>query len=78
MTKITDKGGNIHFHAVVPTYTAPAISERFFDDNGEENYILENGHTTLANQYNNIWHPCKGKIDMKAKGDMIDSPQRIF
>lgn len=78
MNKAINQNGNITFHPQVKTYLPPIISHDFIDDNGELNYALQNGNTTLASRYNAIWNPCKGTINPKGKGGRIDSKQRIY
>ena len=67
MTK-TKENGNLIFHATVKTYLPPIIAHDFIDDDGELNYALSNGNTTLASRYNAVWNPPKGIVNMKAKG----------
>lgn len=77
MTKTTNNG-SVNFHATVPTYLPPVISDQFVDDYGELQFILANGNTIPANRYNSMWHPIKGIVNMKCKGDRIDGKQRIY
>ena len=55
-----------------PAYTPPLIEHEFVDDNGELNYALKNGNTTLADKYNAIWHPTRSKVNWKAKAPNPD------
>ena len=78
MEKASNENGNVRFFPTVPTYTAPKIAHDFVDDDGELNYALENGNTTLASRYNAIWNPCKGIVNMKGRGNTIESKQRKY
>ena len=62
------------FHADVPTYKQPKVLESYINDEGEKMYILDNGRETLAERYNAMWNPIKGKIitDKKYKGEGLD------
>ncbi len=71
MTKTTTNG-NVNFHANVKSYLPPLIVDHFIDDNGEKNYVLANGNTTLESKYNSLWMPVKGIVNMKGKGDNPD------
>jgi len=71
MTKET-KNGAVNFHASVPTYLPPVIKDQFIDDEGNLTYVLESGNTVLADRYNSLWHPVKGKIDWHTKGENPD------
>ena len=51
----------------------PLILESFVDDDGEINFILDNGRTTLEKNYQKMWEIPKGKIDWKAKGNNPDT-----
>lgn len=66
------KNGSVNFHASVPTYKPPVIVDQFCDDDGELNYVLANGHTSLASRYNSLWHPKPGIINWTSKGDNPD------
>ena len=63
-TPITD------FRPSRTTYTAPAISESFVDDNGDVQHILENGNILSENNYIKHWGQPKNKILPK------NSPQK--
>jgi len=78
MTKGINTHGSVVFTASVPTYTAPAISETFIDDENNKVYMLANGNTQLADSYDRIWNPTKTKVNMKGKGTTIESPQRKY
>ena len=62
------------FHPAVPTYTQPKVLESYINDEGEKMYILSNGRESLAERYDAIWNPIKGKIitDKKYKGNGLD------
>ena len=72
------KNGSVNFHASVPTYKPPVIVDQFCDDDGEINYVLANGHTSLASRYNSIWHPAKGIVNMKGKDEPIGNKQAKY
>jgi hypothetical protein len=74
MTKITTQtayGNNVEFKANVKSYTPPLVIDTFMDDDGNENYLLANGNTSLADRYNALWNPKKGVVnnDKKYKGE---------
>lgn len=75
---ITNSNGNTNYHAERKVNTPPAIIDQFVDDDGELNYVLDNGRETLANRYNSLWHPTKKIINWKAKGETIESKQRKY
>lgn len=77
MTKKLYPNG-ITFIPKVPTYTPPVIVDQFCDDDGELNYVLANGHTSLASRYNSIWHPAKGIVNMKGKDEPIGNKQAKY
>lgn len=52
-----------------PVYTAPPISREFTDEDGVEQYELENGNTIPQEKYNNMWHPKRSKILPKGTKD---------
>jgi len=78
MEKAINKLGNVHFMPTVPTYKAPAIAETIVNDEGDEVYILENGNTSLKSRYDAIWNPIAGKVNMKGRGETIESKQRRY
>lgn len=56
-----------------PIYTAPVITREFTDEDGVEQYELENGNTIPQEKYNNMWYPKKTSILPKGtKGDNPD------
>lgn len=67
--------GNVTFHASVKTWLPPVIVDQFCDDDGELNYVLANGHTSLASRYNSLWHPKPGIVNWNTKGDSIGNKQ---
>jgi len=71
MTKTT-KHGITTFHPNCKCYSAPVIKDQFIDDEGDLTYVLENGNTVLADRYNSLWHPVRGKIDWHTKGENPD------
>jgi hypothetical protein len=78
MTKITThtpQGNNVEFKASVKCYTAPVVIDTFMDDEGNENYLLANGNTSLADRYNALWNPKKGIVNnnIKYKGENNNS-----
>jgi len=77
MTKTTTNG-SCNFHASVPTYHQPKVIDKYMDDEGEEVLVLDNGRTSLASKYNQLWNPHKGVIDMKSKGEPINGKQKIY
>jgi len=68
----TTTNGNVNFHADRKIYRQPIICESFIDDDGNENYILDNGNTTLASRYLELWKPIKTAVQWKSKGDNPD------
>lgn len=71
MTK-KNVNGYLNFYASVKSWTPPIIVDQFCDDDGELNYVLANGNTTLQSAYNSLWHPVKSQVNWKAKGDNPD------
>ena len=65
--KIINHNGSIsvEYKANVPFHTAPKIESVFTDDEGNDNYILLNGNTTLVEKYNALWGMPKGQIKPK-------------
>lgn len=61
-----------------PVYRQPMIVESFIDDDGETNFVLDNGRTTLEKNYQKMWDIPKGKINWKAKGDNPDRTKIKF
>jgi uncharacterized protein YgfB (UPF0149 family) len=57
-----DTTKSVEVRAEVKSNAAPVISEQFTDDEGNLQYILHNGRTTLAEKYNALWNPVKGKV----------------
>lgn len=48
--------------AIKKQYTAPEIKETFIDDEGETQYIFENGNTQSEISYTAFWNQPKSKI----------------
>lgn len=55
--------------------TAPKIIDTFMDDEGRKVYVLDNSRTSLADTYDSLWNPVKGKcnFDKKYKGENLDT-----
>jgi len=77
MTKTTSHGIT-NYHADRKIYLQPRILEEFVGDDGELQYILDNGRTSPAKLYNGIWLPMRKAVQWKAKDTPIGHKQAKY
>lgn len=53
--KVIKGKGTSDFRAEVKSQTAPVVNDQFTDDEGVEQYILENGNTIPKIRYDAMW-----------------------